>query len=212
MRPVSPVGSGSPSSSRISTRVWGGGRRPCPVPRAGPRRRDRRPGHLGGAVEVVEHVAELVHEGVAQPAAERRAAADDRRAGGSCRTRASSGGRSMMRWSIAGTTATDSTRWRSIAASVALGSKRAEHDACSRAQAEHELAVARARETGARDQVARPGLERHHLQQLRERLEPSRRARRAPFGVPVVPEVRITGASLLGGGARGSRRPVSIRC
>ncbi len=77
---------------------------------------------LGRAVEVEEHVAEVVHDLVPSGRRERRADREDRRAASACRTsRASLGPSASTRWSIVGTTAVVVTPWRSTSSRKASG-------------------------------------------------------------------------------------------
>ncbi len=85
---------------------------------------DRRPGHLGRAVEVVDDVAELVHEPERERTGERRAAhRHHAERPGPALVRWCSG-RSRIRWSITGTATRAWARCWEAAVRVAAGSKR----------------------------------------------------------------------------------------
>ena len=77
-----------------------------------------------------------------------------------------------MRFSIVGTTASTRTRWRSIAARVALGSKRRGRTIVQPARGgDDELAEAVRVEEGSRNHAHRAGVDRHALEEPCERLE-----------------------------------------
>ena len=183
-----PCGTGWPSSSRISQpgavrRAAGRGGGPAQVVRAG----DGGPGDLGGAVQVVEDVAVGVHELRCQPARQRRAADRDdlerrarvRRAAPPC-----------SRCTITGTANRASHRCAARAASVAAGSKRR----CSTIVARSAKQTWRA----ANPQVWKIGAaiitRSRTCSGMRSMMDtsgpkPCGVGRRAPLGVPVVPEV-----------------------
>ena len=207
MRPVSP-GATSRSArvveahDRAARRAARGAGRGAQVLRRG----DRRPRHLGRAVEVVEHVAEGVHDARRELARQRRAARGDdaqRAEVVACdRLRRRS---SRIRWSITGTT-TSAVRAVLVDRAAACppgrsgGAGRASSRARSRARSARSprsgtsarrSSCARGRAAGSSTSSAAAG------------SSDSGCLRVAPFGVPVVPLVRMTTRPCATGGTAG---------
>ena len=215
MWPVSPGGSGRPSSSRISSRGVGRGpadrarrleqvarrRRSSPTPPRSSRRGCRAPAPNSSM------------KARASPAVERRAAAhhDPQRA--RCRSGArSAGSRSMMRLQHHRHDRQHLARGgaRSARASRSRRSAAAARPCSPSAGGDHRSGRSRARGTAARG-PGRPSPRRSARAAGTTRAaRGSRRGRtRAPFGAPVVPEVRITVRPSSAGGVE--RRGVAAR-
>ena len=118
-----------------------------------------------------------------------------------------------MRWIITGTAASTSARLSCTARSVSSGSKRRRSTIVE--------AVGRLITKWKKPQEWKSGAAIIIVSRLRKGIlsisaaiasRPSGLERWAPFGVPVVPEVRITKRGLSGGGFRSDSSPAAISC
>ena len=172
--------------------------------------RDRGERHLGRAIEVVEDRAERVHERASELGLERGAARDHGAQG--ARVVAPPGLGRQLHDALQ-----HHRHHRHRGHPVALDQlehplgvePRRQHDRAAERRGDDELPVAVRVEERRRDQHRRARVQRNDPQEPRERVEARRGGpSRAPFGVPVVPEVRITVRPSSSGGSGGCDGPV----
>ena len=177
-------------------------------------RGDRREGDLGRAVEVVDVVAEAVHPRDRQLARQRRArergdlqrrqrrsGRASRRAGRGSAAPSPAPRRARRRGSVRSPPASPPGR----SAAAAPSSRRSAGSSRSGGSPRSGRAAPRSSSSSR----ARKGIMSSSEASV---ISPSGLVRWAPFGVPVVPEVRITKRGLSGGGCRSESSPAAISC